>query len=581
MRSENNKGMRADLVFAVCIGFSYLLPFRFYPYASFYNDALVIFGLGVAFLLLVKETRVISVHLPWIAALPFVLAIILFIQVGVLDISIHDVLLPIVYFLVAGLAVILGATLGSKREQRENACITFAWVFLIVGLISVALSVIQLLHIEAIFSPFVLPVKHGQNIAVRPFANLGQPNHLALLLCFSIASTWYLYESGRFKALSAIGITLCFIFGLVLSQSRIGWIVVPAFCCLALVIRRDKRTKNVSPYVLAAFLISYFFLIFELSTITSFLTGLPTQPLTDRVGAASQSARLVLFREALQISVEHPWFGAGWYQFGPEQVRIAADFPPAPYSRYAHNIVLSFAAELGWPLTLLIFGALTYWCYLNFRRIESKETAFALFFFTPILVHSMVEFPLWYAYVLLPAAFMIGVVSYQEKGNYTFSRLVPRPHMAILFVLLSACVIVLSNDYRRVVAGYNALNLELLGLRFKDSPTSRPNRTFFPQFYDYFEFAKAEAEKGESLNELRSREKTARQFGYAPVLMDMSLHYALNGQPDQAVRKMVTLQKLNYCGYTKYYDIWKKRALETEYSSIFMQLPLPDSAACY
>lgn len=570
------------IALAICICFSYLLPFRFHPFAAFYNDALVIFGVAIAFLL-IGGGGAVNISRPWIAILPFGLAIIIAVQsvlLGNLGAG-WDILLPVGYFMIAGLAVVLGASLAAEKNGSSSLCTALAWAFLSAGLVSVAIEIIQIFSLESAFSPFILPIKHGVKIITRPFANLGQPNHLALLLCFAVASIWYLYQFSRLTAGFAIAFTLSLLCGLVLTQSRIGWIVIPAFSCLVLIFGRQPELKKIPVWLVVGLFLIYVLLVMGLSPIISFLVGLPTQSAAERVGAAGQSERLILFQEAIQISSTYPWFGAGWYEFGPQQVMIGADFPPSGYSRYAHNIVLSFAAELGWPITFFVFGALIYWGYLNFfARKINKEVGFSLMFFIPICIHSMVEFPLWYAYVLIPTSLIMGMVHQEQLG--TKKILVPRIFPAVLFIILSACLVGVSNDYRRVVAGYQALNLELMGLRFKDSATTKPAFTIFPKFYDYFQFAKAEAIDDKSQKEIYAMERISRQFGFASVLMDMSLNYALNNRQNDTIRTMATIQKLHSCSYDKFYRIWREKAdLEpAKFASMVMQFPKPDSSMC-
>lgn len=570
------------LVLGSCISLSYLLPFRFNPYASFYNDALVIFAIAIAYLLLSRERKIVSIQIPWITAVPCCLVIVLVAQQAILDLPIEIVILPICYLLIAGATLILGATIGAEDGGRKKICLSLAWAFVIAGLISILLIVIQLAGAESLFSPFVLPVKHNPNMVIRPFANLGQPNHLALLFCIAIASVWYLYQTFKINTIFSTIIVLCFICGLVLTQSRIGWIVIPLFCFSSFFANKVADLRKIPIWVVVGFFLTYIFLILGLPTITSSLLSLPSQSIAGRVGDASHSERIALFQQAFQMSIEHPWFGVGWYQFGSEQVRIAADFQSAPYSRYAHNLFLNFAAELGWPITLALCGALFYWCYLNFfRRAHTKEIKFALLFLIPIVVHSMVEFPLWYAYVLIPTALIMGAITSQDKSD-SIVRTISTSYIVVLFALVSIGLVTISYDYRRVVAGYQTLSLELLGLRFERSATTRPTKTMFPQFYDYFEFAKTEAVEGISPKKMNELEKISRQFGYAPVLMDMSFHYALNNQPDEAIREMETLQKLHKCQYKKYYSFWKMKADQSpeKYLAIFRKIPQPEPTNC-
>ena len=90
---------------------------------------------------------------------------------------------------------------------------------------------------------------------------------------------------------------------------------------------------------------------------------------------------------------------------------------------HTHNLVLQFVVELGVPLALLVLGLLL-WALARALRaalrvnadagaepdpaqVPLRRAAFAMVFL--ILVHSLLEYPLWYAYYLLPAAFAFGL----------------------------------------------------------------------------------------------------------------------------------------------------------------------------
>jgi hypothetical protein len=282
-------------------------------------------------------------------------------------------------------------------------------------------------------------------------------------------------------------------------------------------------------------------------------------------------------KQALAISLSHPWLGAGWYEFGPQQVQTGADFAPGHYAQHAHNIVMNFAAELGWPVTIAVFTTLACWIYRCCLRPDqqkslSREAGFAALFLIAVLVHSLVEFPLWYAYVLIPTAFLLGMV-HQERIGATAIQLA-RGYLLALFLLMALGLVGIATDYRRVVLGFRALGWERLGLKADEGSTEAPGFTLFPQFYDYFRFAKTTARAGMPSEDIAFMAHVAKRFGYAPVLMRMSFVYALNDRPDDAVRAMTTLMKLHEGSYTEAYQSWKSmaKAQPEKYARVFEQL---------
>jgi hypothetical protein len=169
----------------------------------------------------------------------------------------------------------------------------------------------------------------------------------------------------------------------------------------------------------------------------------------------------------------------------------------------------------------------------------------------------------------------MGMVHQQQFG--AAQRRVPRVAVIVLFCLMAAGLVGVATDYRRLVVGFRALGWENLGLKADEGSTDKPAFTMFPQFYDYFRFAKTLARSEMKPEEIAFMERTASRFGYAPVLMRMSLVYALNGRPGDALRAMKTLSRLHSGAYPEAWAAWKgmAQAEPGKYGAVFAQLEKP------
>jgi len=127
------------------------------------------------------------------------------------------------------------------------------------------------------------------------------------------------------------------------------------------------------------------------------------------------------------------------------------------------------------------------------------------------------------------------------------------------------------------VLGFRALGWESLGLKADEGTTDKPAFTIFPQFYDYFRFAKTPARPDMSEDEVAFMERVSSRFGYAPVWMRMSLVYALNGRPDDAVRAAQTLSRLHPHDYPEAYAVWQgmAQAEPRKYAEVFARMEKP------
>lgn len=579
---EEKQNNRAVIAFALCLCLAHLLPLYTGPIPIFYNDALSILGIIIA-VVLVGDEKSIRVQIPWIVVLPVGVAVMITMQMlfGMLRID-SDAIYPIAYFLIAAIAVLLGASAAAQIQGSSRICMALTYAYLVAGLVSVGISFLQFFGVETLFAPFILQINHGANISSRPFANMGQPNQLALLLCISVASAWWLYQVGRMRIVIAIGVTLTLLCGLALTQSRIGWIIIPVFASLLFLWQKKTGFRKVSGWLIGCFVLTYALMVVMLPAITSFLIDLSTTSAAERMALGASSERLVLFDQAWKISVLHPWVGTGWGKFSSQQQALVLTFDPSIHSTHAHNVVLNFAAELGWPITILIFGIFSSWFFASFlRRSISPEIGFAVLFFMAVLVHSMVEFPLWYGYVLLPFALLMGMVHYEQFGSSTFR--ISRAYSTGLFLLMCILFIGAAIDYRRVVVAFRAQAWASLGMDVKGYAIAKePNFTISSQFYDQLQFAKIEVREKMPLEQIIFMERVSQRFGYMLNLNSMALIYTLNDQPDKALDKLLTIKKLFRCDYVKIYKEWGKHAEKEpeKFMKVFIRLPAPTPSSC-
>jgi hypothetical protein len=366
---------------------------------------------------------------------------------------------------------------------------------------------------------------------------------------------------------------LLLLWGVAVTQSRIGWVIVPAFAVIVWTWRNKENTKQVTGTLIIALLSIFAVFVVALPEIASAIGASASSAsvrMSDALG--SGSGRKPLFEQAWQISLAHPWFGAGWFQFGPQQV-MGASFPSSIYSRHAHNIVLSFAAELGWPVTVAICGLLVLWFFRSclFQAI-STEIAFAALFFTAVLVHSMVEYPLWYALVLIPFALFVGMVHQEQFGAKKIE--LPRHYLLPLVCLMGSGLLGVGLDYRRVAAGFNEVEFEAMGVKWDEAATQKPVFTIFPYAYDYFRFLDMTVHAQMSGDEIAFMERVTKRFGGVLTLTRMSQVYAMNGRENDAVKSALAVQRLFGSRYKQVYEDWRRAPLM--YQNVFRRLPTPD-----
>jgi hypothetical protein len=90
------------------------------------------------------------------------------------------------------------------------------------------------------------------------------------------------------------------------------------------------------------------------------------------------------------------------------QASAGASAAPGVFN-HAHNLALQLLAESGMIGFLVIFGAAVIWLLDLRKETVDSRWWWLLALLAVIGIHSLLEFPLWYAYFLGPAALLIGL----------------------------------------------------------------------------------------------------------------------------------------------------------------------------
>ncbi len=235
------------------------------------------------------------------------------------------------------------------------------------------------------------------------YGNLRQRNQLATLLAIGLASAFYLVTQleGRLRwALAACVVLLSAVSALTSSRTgMLHWILLCGVALLAPLWGASGVWRRWALLAAGSYAVT--------------LALAPT--MIERVaGGASCVSRKVLWQNALHLSAQHPW--TGW---GPGMLDYAHYATLYPGERFclivdnAHNLILHAAVELGWPVALLLAAGLL--ALLVFgrpwrERVPHRLLAWAVL--GVILLHSMVEYPLWYGpfqlAVILVAAVLVS-----------------------------------------------------------------------------------------------------------------------------------------------------------------------------
>ncbi|WP_148714118.1 PglL family O-oligosaccharyltransferase [Chitinolyticbacter meiyuanensis] len=124
--------------------------------------------------------------------------------------------------------------------------------------------------------------------------------------------------------------------------------------------------------------------------------------------------RLVEWQKAWQTFVDAPWLGAGWSAYPAHSVALQVEprFAQALESRlftHSHSGPLNLLAETGLAGSLPVLAGLLATAAGVWRRRDSAVAWFGGTLVVVSLLHSLVEYPLWYAHFLLPFAVLMFI----------------------------------------------------------------------------------------------------------------------------------------------------------------------------
>ncbi len=177
--------------------------------------------------------------------------------------------------------------------------------------------------------------------------------------------------------------------------------------------------------------------------------------------ADPSSSRFGIWANTLSLIAQHPWFGVGWGEFNFAWSLTPFPDRPVAFFDHTHNLPLNLLVELGIPLGTLVLALLSWSLWRAFVACRVTpypassmvRTAFVMVLM--MAVHSMLEYPLWYAYFLLPTAFMLGICLGHSvpPGNDAKARPAPRwlrPALMVASLALILGTVFSVFDYLRV-----------------------------------------------------------------------------------------------------------------------------------
>lgn len=322
-----------------CFGLSYFIGLSVFPWTSSWQDFLWFFGLIFCLgLFYEKELKLPKIIIPLflICLIPFIQFI--FGQVYYFSTAVFS------FCFIFGFLVSLLYGYNSHQLADQNKIIQYiAYFFTFIGLISSLFAIAQWLQIS---HPYILNLSHN-----RPYANLGQPNHLATLLMMSICSIVFLYERHEYKWFLCVLLLVLEIHALSLTQSRTTWIVMIVLLVVYVLKKINFQRTSTVKIIFLSLALYVFLFIFNVQ-IAEYLKLVAPIPLEDRINGGF--ARIEMWKHMIYAIQQQPWSGYGWYQTSIAQFEGALLFQNEGNLSSTHNIMIDLILWVGIPFGLII-----------------------------------------------------------------------------------------------------------------------------------------------------------------------------------------------------------------------------------
>ncbi len=427
-----------------------LLAFNLPPSATFFNQAISLIGwAGWAFLLfadLGASSKLRATGAAFAAALVLlgaatlssVLAAGLPSALGISNLAI---------IAIAAIAFVAG-TVDQSSALRRVTFRAFCTGMVVAGLASTCFGLLQ------VYAP---AFGGGDWIARassdgRAVGNLRQANHLCSLLLWSIVSAFWLVDGRSLRVATGVVLTAGMLFAVVLTGSRSG---VFGVLTLALWGLLDLRLSRAMRIALLLAPLAYALLWFGAFAWAEYSQG--TFALSRRFSTEGDisSSRFGIWANTLTLIHSNLWAGVGFGEFNFAWTLTEIPNRPVAFFDHTHNLPLQFAVELGLPLAIVLLTLLGWALWRAWRNCmlppnpeegaSPQRAAFVMVLL--VLMHSLLEYPLWYAYFLLPTAFLLGLCVAGPSRHLATAATAPRRQIQATSFRIAALVLMLGAAY--------------------------------------------------------------------------------------------------------------------------------------
>ncbi|MFM6991354.1 MAG: Wzy polymerase domain-containing protein [Rhodoferax sp.] len=526
-------------VAAILLTISWVIPEHFPPWINWHNELLAfasVIWVSACGLYVLGSQKTFRIQVPTVAGPVVLLVVVVVTQhaFDYFDFSGHA-LAMVFYLMLAVLALTCGFGTSSTANPRQGKASTidcFAIVLVVGAVVSATIALVQVLDV---WDGFGLISRMGSGR--RPGGNINQPNQLATLLLMGMASLVYLFDARRLQCGSAFAISLVLLLGLSVTESRTGILSFFAMVGWWWVRRRAIGSRVAPRAVMAgsAFLVAIFLSWPHIYSLI-LVDGAPAAVNT------SAGTRLLVWPQLLEAAWSRPWFGWGLGAVSKAHNAILGEHLRSEPFTYAHNVVIDLAVGVGLPLTVFMTGLTGLWLWRRVHSTIELVPWYSLALILPFGVHSMLEFPFAYSYLLVPAFFAVGVLEMAVAPNQHVS--VAWMPAAGIFAPLVVLMALSAKEYIEAAEDFRVARFEVLGIGTTPATYERPHIRLLTQLDALATTTRIRPAPGMSADQIELMRKVAIQFPSIATQKRYAFSLALNGGAEEAVRQLKVMRAM-------------------------------------
>ena len=407
----------------------------------------------------------------------------------------------------------------------------------------------------------------------RPIANLGAAQHVGYDFRLGSAGVAVVLwpRPDRLRRRRGLSYLFCFRAS-AFTQSRAGALQV-ALAAVAAMFGSGGSRPGSRSVMLASTGRVFMALVLVLPGLTNTLQLEPVQTLEQQV---QPGRRLQIWAMALQQIAHRPFFGWGWTEGMGAQLALGDSGPLLHLLvTYAHNLLLDLLVWNGIPLGLTIFLAIAGWFVIRWRNHAPADRPMLLAL-TCLLIHALVELPHAYAFFLLPAGLMVGVIEAHVAKRPVLAA--PRFLIVGLTVLLALVLAVVSVEYVRIEAALLETRMRIARVG-THAPPSPPQVWLLRPFVELLEVLVITPDITLDNAELDKVRRVAERFPSGPNLFRYAQSAALTGRPDEARRALALICQVTPPGHCQASSQAWRLLADTKYPAMATILPPSKCAA--